>query len=186
MKKSIIAILLTSIVAISLIGCGSSKSTTSTDTKEAMKQDEVKKEETKSEAPKVEVTPGITKEYIEAKLSSSEKIEIINISKDGENYYTIDFKVKDVVSDSYYEKSILNEIQQISKILTEASLVQGNEFFFEAKGSGKDKYGNTGDMNYGQGFVKGDELAKCKFDNMKPEDMKKVMQSFGVNPGLKK
>lgn len=184
MKKKLVTILLISIIAIGLIGCSGSKST-STDTNETAKQEEVKKEDIKVEEAKVDVAPGITKEFIEAKLSK-EKVEIINIDKSDGNYYTIDFKVKDVVSDSYYENSILGEIQQISKVLTEASLVQGNEFFFEAKGSGKDKYGNSGDMNYGQGFVKGDELAKCKFDNMKPEDMKKVMQSFALNAALKK
>lgn len=128
-----------------------------------------------------DVDPGITKEYIESK---SKEISIINIDNSGDNYYTIDFKVKDVVSDSYYKKSILGEIKDISKILNNAGLVTGNEFFFEAKGKGTDKYGNEVDMNYATAFVKGDELTKCNFDNINSEDFEVILQSFDLNKSL--
>lgn len=180
MKKEIIAILLASFVLISLNGCGSSsRKTANSETKEKIKQEDTKVEESKKE-----VNPGITKEYIESKLGDK-KVEIINISNDGENYYTIDFKVREVASASYYEKNILEEIKQISQVLSEASLVQGNEFFFEAKGPGKDKSGNAVDMNYATALVKGDDLAKCKFDDMEKGGIKNVLKSFGLNQNLK-
>lgn len=156
-------------------------------TKTVTNQKQIKKEdpileENKKEYVVPDVQPGVTKEYIESKLKD---IEIITIDNSGDNYYTIDFKVKDVVSESYYKKSILGEIKDISKILNDAALVKGNEFFFEAKGKGTDKYGNELDMNYATAFVKGDELSKCNFDNLKSEDMEGILQSFGLNKSLK-
>lgn len=130
---------------------------------------------------KENVAPGITKEYIESK---SKEIEIINIDNGGDNYYTIDFKVRDIVSKSYYKKNILGEIKDISKILNDAGLVTGNEFFFEAKGPGTDKYGKEVNMNYATAFVKGDELAKCNFDNISSEDFEFILQSFGLGKSL--
>lgn len=180
MKKSTIAILIVSFFALSsLIGCSNSNKTTKSETKESIKQ-----ETTKTEEPKKEVDAGITKDYIESKLSDR-KVKIINISKSGDNYYTIDFKVREVASDSYYEKNILEEIEQISQVLSDASLVQGNEFFFEAKGPGKDKSGNVVDMNYATALAKGDDIAKCKFDDMKIDGIKDVLESFGLNQNLK-
>ena len=39
-------------------------------------------------------------------------------------------------------------------------------------------------MNYATAFVKGEELAKCKYDNLSPEDFEKILQSFGLNQSL--
>ena len=97
------------------------------------------------------VLQAITKEYIESKLSN-EQVEILKIENSGDNYYSISFKVREVVSDSYYKKNILSEIEQICKLLTENGLVEGNEFYFEAKGLGTDKYGNEVEMNYATAF----------------------------------
>lgn len=155
--------------------------TTTSANKQSLKADTVK-EENKKEEIVTDIQPGITKEYIEFKLKDT---QIIKIDNSGDNYYTIDFKVKDVISEKYYKKSILGTIKDISKVLNDAGLVQGNEFFFEAKGPGKDKYGNEVDMNYATGFVKGDELAKCNFDNLKAEDTEGILQSFGLNKSLK-
>lgn len=176
MNKRVISTILISFLSISLIGCGDSKET-ETDVKEVTKQEETKVEETK-----IDVEPGITKEYLESKLKD---IKIINISKDGDNYYTIDFNVRDVVSKSYYEKNILGEIIQISRVLSEASLVNGNEFFFQAKGPGKDKSGNEVSMNYATAFLKGDELKNCDLTKIEPDGMKVILESFGLNQSLK-
>lgn len=153
--------------------------------KDTKKNQEEKADNNKENKKEETVDPGITKEYIESKLSN-EQVEILNIDNDGDgdNYYSISFKVRDVVSDSYYKKNILNEIKQICQLLTESGLVEGNEFFFEAKGSGTDKYGNDVEMNYATAFVKGEELAKCKYDNLSPEDFEKILQSFGLNQSL--
>lgn len=187
MNKKILSILLGLLMVISLISCGSSNKDEKNVKEATQKEDTTKDEEETKEKTEnkeeVSVEPGITKEYIEAKLSD-EKVEIINIDNGGENYYTIDFKVREVVSESYYEKNILNEIKQISQLLTESGLVEGNEFFFEAKGAGKDKYGNEGDMNYATAFVKGDELAKCNYDNLTEENFKNILESFGLNSSL--
>lgn len=161
------------------------KGTTNTVTKQGQVKENPIVEENKNETKEdsaPDVQSGITKEYIESK---SKEIEIIKIDKSGDNYYTIDFKVREVVSESYYKKSILAEIKDISKILNDAGLVKGNEFFFEAKGKGTDKYANEVDMNYATAFVKGDELAKCNFDNLKSEDMEGILQSFGLHQSLK-
>lgn len=160
------------------------KGTTKTVTNQEQVKEETPVAEEIKESSVPEVQAGITKEYIESKLKD-EQVEIISISDGADNYYTIDFKVRDVVSDSYYKKNILGEIKDISKVLKDAGLVQGNEFFFEAKGPGKDKYANEIDMNYATGYVKGDELAKCNFDNLKSEDMEGILQSFGLHQSLK-
>lgn len=152
-------------------------------TKDTEKKQEEKTDNNKENKKEQAVEPGITKEYIESKLSS-EQVEILNIENSGDNYYTISFKVRDVVSDSYYKKNILSEIKQICQLLTESGLVEGNEFFFEAKGPGTDKYGNDVEMNYATAFVKGEELAKCKYDNLSSEDFEKILQSFGLNQSL--
>lgn len=187
MNKKILSILMSSLMTLSLISCGSSNTDEKNIKEETQKEDVSKSEEEAKEKTEnkeeASVESGITKEYIEAKLSD-EKVEIINIDNSGDNYYTIDFKVREVASESYYEKNILNEIKQISQLLTESGLVEGNEFFFEAKGAGKDKYGNEGEMNYATAFIKGDELAKCNYDNLTEENFKNILESFGLTKSL--
>lgn len=178
-----------------IVNSGNNKTETNSIAKSSQVQEENNKDTEKNQEEKADnnkenkkeetVDPGITKEYIESKLSN-EQVEILNIDNDGDgdNYYSISFKVRDVVSDSYYKKNILSEIEQICKLLTESGLVEGNEFYFEAKGPGTDKYGNDVEMNYATAFVKGEELAKCNYDNLTPEDFEQILQSFGLNQSL--
>lgn len=167
------------ILVSNMITGGSKNTETNGIAKESQAQEEIKEE--KSAEPTIE--PAITKEYIESKLSS-EQVEILKIENSGDNYYSISFKVREVLSDSYYKKNILSEIEQICKLLTENGLVEGNEFYFEAKGPGTDKYGNDVEMNYATAFVKGEELVKCNYDNLQPEDFEKILQSFGLHQSL--
>lgn len=171
------------VIAILLIGIinGGINKTNNIKAEENNKIAEINETNEANEETLKEVEAGITKDYLESKTD----IEIINIQNEGDNYYTIDFKVKEVVSDKYYKPSILNSIKEISKILNDVNLLAENEFFFEAKGPGKDKYGNEVEMNYATSFVKGNELVKCNFKDISLEDFENVLQSFAVNSSFK-
>lgn len=167
----ILAILLISIINGSINKTNNVKEEENNNIAEINETDEEKETETLKE-----VKAGITKDYIESKTD----IEIINIQNDGDNYYTIDFKAKDVISDKYYKTSILNSIKEISEILNDVNLLAENEFFFEAKGPGKDKNGNDVEMNYATSFFKGNELVKCNFKDISLEDFENLLQSFAM------